>query len=215
MARWSPKSSRIEELDREIAFHIEELIRENMAEGMSAVEARRQAMIAFGGREQTNQALRDIHSSRLLEATSFNLKAALRFIRRAPSFAAVVILILAVGIGANSAVFSAIDAVVLRPLPFPNADELMAIYQHKAKSRDSNHFVAPVRLEDRNRLNSTFQAMSGYYPDVLSEVSGPLPEKVTEAMVAPRFFEVMGAWRRCWAAISLRTKNTSADPMPL
>lgn len=192
MARWSSKSGRSEDLDREIAFHIEELIRQNMAEGMSAVEARRQAMIAFGGREQTNQALRDIHSSRLLEVISFNLKAALRFIRRAPSFAAAVILILAVGIGANSAVFSAIDAVVLRPLPFPNGDELMAIYQHEAKSRDSNHFVAPVRLEDWNRLNSTFQAMSGYYLDDLSEISGPLPEKVTEAMVAPRFLQVMG-----------------------
>ena len=192
MARWSPKSGSNEELDREIAFHVQELIREYIARGMSAVEARRQAMIVFGGREQTNQALRDIHSSRLLEVLSFNLKAAFRFIRRSPSFSAAVILILAVAIGANSAVFSAIDAVVLRPLPFPNADELLAIYQHDAKDRDSNHFVAPVRLEDWNRLNSTFQAMSGYYLDDLSEISGPLPEKVTEAMVAPRFLQVMG-----------------------
>jgi len=193
MARWSQKSGgNNEELDREVAFHLEELIRHNIAQGMSPVEAHRQAIIAFGGREQTNQALRDIHSSRLLEVVFFNLKAAFRFIRRAPSFSAAVILIFAVSIGANSAVFSAIDAVVLRPLPFPNGDELVAIDQHDAKQRDSNPFVAPVRLEDWNRLNSTFQAMSGYYLDDLSEISGPLPEKVTEAMVAPRFLQVMG-----------------------
>jgi putative ABC transport system permease protein len=192
MARCVGKSGGNEELDREIAFHIEELVAENIARGMSPVEARRQAMIAFGGREQANQALRDVHSWQLLEIALFNLKAALRFIRHAPSFSAAVILILAVGIGANSAVFSAIDAVVLRPLPFPNGDELIAIYQHDSKDRDANHSVAPVRLEDWNRLNSTFQAISGYYLDDLSETSGPLPEKVTEAMVAPRFLQVMG-----------------------
>ncbi|HEV2396922.1 MAG TPA: ABC transporter permease [Candidatus Sulfotelmatobacter sp.] len=190
MLRWFRKNGN-EEFDREVGFHIEELVRENIARGMSPIEARRQAMITFGGREQTRQALRDVHTSPWLEAVSFNLKAAFRFIRRAPSFSAAIILILAVGIGANSAVFSAIDAVVLRPLPFPGGNELIAIYQHDAKDRDSNRFVAPVRLEDWNRLNSTFQAISGYYLDDLSETSGPLPEKVTEAMVAPRFLKVM------------------------
>jgi predicted permease len=192
MAGWFGKSRRNEEFDRELAFHIEALVRENIAKGMTPLEARRQAIIVFGGREQTNQAVRDVHSWRLLESVSFNLKAAFRFIRRAPSFSAAVILILAVGIGANSAVFSAIDAVVLRPLPFPHGDRLIAIYQHDSKDRDSNRFVAAVRLEDWNRVNSSFQAISGYYLDDLSETSGPLPEKVTEAMVAPRFLQVMG-----------------------
>jgi len=195
MAFWTKlfrKRNRDKELDREIAFHIEELVRENVAKGMDPSEARRQAMIAFGGREQTKQALRDVHSSHIIETVSFNLKAAVRFIRRAPSFSLAIILILAIGTGANSAVFSAIDAVVLRPLPFPNGDELVALYQHDSKDRDSNHFVAPVRLEDWNRLNSTFQGISGYYLDDLSETSGPLPEKVTETLVAPRFLQVLG-----------------------
>jgi putative ABC transport system permease protein len=83
------------------------------------------------------------------------------------------------------------DAVVLRPLPFPDADELILLGQHDVKNRDANRFVAPVRLEDWNRMNSTFQSISGYYMDDLSETSGPLPEKVSEAMVAPRFLRVM------------------------
>jgi predicted permease len=183
---------RDEDLDREIAFHIDELTRENIRKGMTPTEARRQAMIAFGGREQTRQQLRDVSSVAILESIKFNLKAAIRFIRHAPSFSIAVIVILAVAIGANSAVFSAIDAIVLNPLPFPSGDQLTAIYQHDTRNRDANHFVAPVRLEDWNRMNSTFQAISGYYLDDLSEISGPLPEKVTEALVAPRFLQVLG-----------------------
>ena len=69
---------------------------------------------------------------------------------------------------------------------------MILLGQHDVKNRDANRFVAPVRLEDWNRMNSTFQSISGYYMDDLSETSGPLPEKVTEAMVAPRFLRVMG-----------------------
>jgi putative ABC transport system permease protein len=96
------------------------------------------------------------------------------------------------GIGANSAVFSAIDAVILHPLPYPKSDQLIALYQHDSKGRDANRLLAPVRLEDWNRMNSTFQAITGYDMDELSEISGPLPERVTEALVAPRFLQVMG-----------------------
>jgi putative ABC transport system permease protein len=181
-----------EDLDREVAFHIEELTQTNICKGMNPVEARRQAVLEFGGREQVKQELRDLHSSAFLEGVSFNLSAAMRFIRRSPSFAAAVMLTLALGIGANSAVFSAIDAIVLRPLPFPSGDQLVVLYQHDSKNRDANHFVAPVRLEDWNRMASAFQGISGYYKDDLSETSGPFAEKVTEALVAPRFLQVMG-----------------------
>jgi len=121
-----------------------------------------------------------------------NFKSAVRFIRKWPSFSAAVILTLAFGIGANTAVFSAINAILLRPLPFPSGDELMVLreYDHKAKSGQS--FVAPVRLEDWNRLNTAFQAITGYYTQDVSETSGTLPEKVTEALVAPRFLQVWG-----------------------
>ena len=195
MAPWKNpfrKNSREEGMDRELAFHIDELTKANVAQGMSREEARRQALLAFGGREQIKQQLREVNTSAFLNSMAFNLKSAMRFMRRSPSFSAAVILILAVGIGANSAVFSAMDAVVLRPLPFPDADQLIVIYQHDVKNRDANHFVAPARLEDWNQMNSTFQSISGYYTDDLSETSGPLPEKVTEALVAPRFLRTMG-----------------------
>ena len=190
--RSTPKGNPDDAMDREIAFHIEELVRNYVDQGMPPEEARRRALIEFGGREQTKQQMREVHSTPFRESLVFNFKAALRFLRKAPSFSAAVILTLALGIGANSAVFSAIDAIVLRPLPYPRGDQLAALDQHNSKGRDANRFVAPVRLEDWNRMTSTFQAISGYYFDDLSETSGSLPERVTECLVAPRFLEVMG-----------------------
>ena len=185
-------SDSIHSIDREIAHHIEALTDANIAQGLSPEEARRRALIEFGGREQVKQTVREVHISAFVESIAFHLKAALRFLRKSPSFSLAVILTLALGIGANSAVFSAIDAVVLRPLPFPNGDQLVRLDQHDIQGRDANRFVAPVRLDDWNRLNSTFQSISGYYLDDLSETSGQLPEKVTEVLVAPRFLETLG-----------------------
>ncbi|MGA7245766.1 MAG: permease prefix domain 1-containing protein, partial [Terracidiphilus sp.] len=191
--RGSPRNPVPEDaVDQEIGFHIAELTDAYVAQGMSPEEARRRAMLEFGGREQVKQQVREVHISAFLESVLFNLKAAVRFLRKSPSFSIVVILTLALGIGANSAVFSAIDAIILRPLPFPDGNQMVALYQHDYKGRDANTFVAPVRLEEWNRLNSTFQAISGYYFDDLSETSGSLPEKVTECLVAPRFLQVMG-----------------------
>ncbi len=178
--------------DQEIAYHLEALIEANLAQGMPLKEARRQAILEFGGSEQIAQQLREVHISRVREAIRTNFLAAFRFMRRSPSFSATVILTLALGIGANSAVFSAIDAIILRPLAFPRGDELVEIQQHDFKSKQPSTFVAPQRLEDWNRLNSTFQVISGYYADELTLTSGEFPEKITEAMVAPRFLQLWG-----------------------
>src|SRR5438876_9278469 len=116
-----------------------------------------------------------------------DVKYGFRMLVKNPGFTAVAVLTLALGIGANSAVFSAIDAILLRPLPFPNGDQLMAISQFRPKLSNPLSYVAPVRIEDWNRMNSTFQAITGYYVDDASETSGALPEKITWGLVAPRF----------------------------
>ncbi len=181
-----------QEFDHELQFHIDELARELQAQGVSLEEAHRRARIEFGGKEQAAQQLREVHSIALFEAIRANLKSGLRLIRKSPVFSIAVILTLALGIGANSAVFSAINAVLLRPLPFPHGDELMLLRELSSKTADPPTFVAPVRLEDWNRLNSTFQAITGYYTQNDPETSGVLPEKITQALVAPRFLQVWG-----------------------
>ena len=174
------------EFDRELRFHIDKLTQENIDAGMSAGEARRQAMLEFGGKEQMTEELREVHTIPFLETALANLKFALRLVRKAPALSLAIVLTLALGIGANSAVFSAIDAVLLRPLPFPHGDELVMVRQSPWS------LVAPTRLEDWNRMNSTFQALAGYYVENESETSGAVPEKLTQAFVAPRFLQVWG-----------------------
>jgi putative ABC transport system permease protein len=186
------KRNRDHDLDREVTFHIDALARDYEAAGMSPEQARRQARIDFGGREQITQQLREVHISALVEAARANARAAFRFLRKAPGLSAAVILTLALGIGANTAVFTAIDAVILRPLPFPQGDQLLAIEQYDTKGKSPVTVVAPQRLEDWNRLNHTFQSISGYYTEDESETSSPLPERLENAFVAPRFLQVLG-----------------------
>jgi len=180
------------QMNSELRFHLEELIDENVARGMTPEEARRRALLEFGGHEQLKEDLRDVYRIRLLDAASANLKSAFRFVRKSPTFSITVILTLALAIGANSAVFSAIDAILLKPLPFPEADQLMLLEQHLPKGPAVLTRVAPVRLEDWHRLNATFQSLTGYYTEDVSESTGALPEKVTRAWVLPRFFDVWG-----------------------
>jgi putative ABC transport system permease protein len=180
------------ELDYELQFHIQKLTEEKIAAGVPAEQARREAMLEFGGREQMKEELRDVHRIAMVETTIANLKSGVRLMRKSPGFSIAVILTLALGIGANSAVFSALDAILLRPLAFPNGDRLMLLYERDRNSKNPNAFVAPVRLLDWSRLNRTFDVLSGWYTQDASETSGVLPEKVTEALVAPRFLEVWG-----------------------
>jgi putative ABC transport system permease protein len=199
------KSALDSQLDTELRFHIDKLTSDNIAAGMAPDEARRQAVLEFGGREQIKEELRDVHRVSFVETGIANLKSASRFIRKSPTFSATVVLTLALGIGANSAVFSAIDAILLKPLPFPDADQLMRVDQYNPKTRSPLHLVAPVRLEDWNNLNSTFQALTGYYSEDVSESTGALPERITRSWVSPRFFQV-------WAVIpSLGREFTSEE----
>jgi len=131
-----------------------------------------------------------MNPTRWIDTSRRNLRHALRALGKAPTFSAAVVLTLALGIGANTAVFSAIDAVLLRPLPFPDADRLVHLAQ--VHPTTTQPFLAPVRLQDWERLNSTLHAISGYYMEDVSELSGEVPEKLTRATVAPRFLEVWG-----------------------
>lgn len=125
-----------------------------------------------------------------LDSAVRNARHSVRALARTPLLSATVILTLALGIGANSAVFSAINAVVLRPLPLPDAHRLVRLGQSRPRSPEP--FVAPIRLEEWNRLNRTFEAVTGYYTNDVTEVSGELPEKLTQVLVAPRFLAVWG-----------------------
>jgi putative ABC transport system permease protein len=167
-----------------------ERMEELQASGLSRAEATRAARQQFGSFTNQLERTRDMDINTWLETTVRNLRYAVRSLAKTPAFTVTMIATLALGIGANSAVFSAINAVLLRPLPFPDGDRLVKLAQFYPKIPQP--FVAPVRLEDWNRLNQTFQAISGYFLEDASETSGELPEKLKRAWVAPRFLQTLG-----------------------
>lgn len=183
-------------IDREIAFHLEAMIESKVATGIPEKEARRLALLEFGGAEQVRQQVREVYMCSMIESVRANFRAAMRFIRRSPVFAVTITSILALGIGANSIVFSALDAILLRPLSFPHADELVRVHQRQRGDKLPEFFVAPARVEDWNAMNSTFQAISGYYTGDATLLGGMYPEKITVAFVAPRFLAVWGVGPR-------------------
>jgi putative ABC transport system permease protein len=119
-------------------------------------------------------------------------RAAVRSVVRRPGFALAVILTLTLGIGANSAIFSAIDTVLLKPLPYPAADRLVAVYEASPGQNQATSLVAPVRLEEWNRLNHSFDGLAGSYFENVTETTGPLPERLAAMRTSPRFFSVLG-----------------------
>ena len=178
------------DIDREMQFHLAERIDELRAQGLNEDEASRRARLQFGNLSLQADRTRDMDVSLWTDTLLRDTRYAIRSLRRTPGFTIAVILTLALGIGANGAVFSAINAVVLQPLPFPDGDRLMRLRQVQQRSAEGH--IAPVRLEDWQRLNTTFDALTGYYTEDVSETSGEFPEKITRASVAPRFIEVWG-----------------------
>ncbi len=193
-----PRAQRFEarfeaEIDAELRFHLEQLTRENIARGLSPEEARRAAILEFGAAERIKEELRDVHRIPFFDAAATHLRHAFRSLWATPSFSLTVILTLTLGIGANTAVFSAIDAVLLRPLPYPDSGRLMVIHEYRAKDKNPERPVAPARIEDWNRMNAAFESLTGYYTeDVTFSDASSLPVKITRAFVAPRFLQVLG-----------------------
>src|SRR5438128_2264400 len=122
------RRSRVEdELDEELHYHLERQIEEHVARGLSPARARREALLAIGGLDQRKEECRDMRKTRVVEDLVRDLRYAVRALRRSPGFTAVIVASLALGIGANTAMFSAIDAVMLRLLPVRQPEQIVML----------------------------------------------------------------------------------------
>jgi len=117
----------VEDFDAELLSHLDQYIEDGVRSGLSETEARRQAMLRAGGVEQVRQAYRDRATLPLLESLMRDVRYALRGFRRNPIFAITAILTLALGIGATTAVFSVVDRILFRPLPYAHDDRLVSV----------------------------------------------------------------------------------------
>jgi putative ABC transport system permease protein len=119
-------------------------------------------------------------------------KQAGRSLLRRPAFAAAAVLILGAGIAATTGVFSIVQATLLAPLPYPDPDRLVVVLEANSAKSEAAGLLAPGRLEDWNRRNRTFVAISGSYAENVTETSGDVPERLAARRTSPRFFRVYG-----------------------
>jgi predicted permease len=195
------------ELERELAFHLDNQIRENMSRGMSADEARRVAIRSLGGIAQVQEECRDMRRINQIETIWNDLRYAVRTLRRTPGFAVVLILTLALAIGANSAIFSVIYGVLLRPLPYANPDRLVRIYFNS--DTQAKFPLNPYDLRDFRERNRTFESVAAISPYAaqLSGAGGD-PIRLKSFAVTAGYFNLLGL------SPELGREFTSEDELP-
>lgn len=177
------------ELDRELRFHIEQAIEESLAQGMAPEEARFAALRSLGGVSQLKESCRDMRRTNYIENFWQDIRYAARMLAKSPGFAVVIVMTLALGIGANSAVFSIIDAVLRRPLPYQHPDRLVRVFLH---SREYPKFPAnPFDFRDFRARSRSFDSLAGYTRRDIQLSGTGEPQKLTAFMVTAGYFRVL------------------------
>jgi putative ABC transport system permease protein len=190
-----------QEVDEELAFHLEMRTRELVERGMDPDIARALATSRLGDLASLRRTCVDLGRKRdremslkqWIEEFRDDVKFALRQLRRAPGFALVAAMTLALGLGANSAIFALVDTTLLRPLPFPNPDRLVMVWDRTATTPRGR--VSPLNLVDWNQQNRTFDLIGGFIPNVGGMVmtgADGTAETVSRQWVNAGIFEALG-----------------------
>jgi predicted permease len=184
-----------EQLDKELRFHIEQHVSDLVARGYDLREARRQARLSLGGPEQVKEECRDARGTRWLEDLAQDLRYALRTLRQHPGFAAVALLTLALGIGATTVMFTLINGVLLKPLPFPSPDRLLTLNEQTKGITDYRWgdlwaYSYPNYLDCKRASNSLDMAAWRYNGGTVSAPGEP--EHIDAAEISSELFSVLG-----------------------
>jgi putative ABC transport system permease protein len=177
------------ELDEELQAHLEMLAEQNMERGMSGEEARRAAKIALGGTEQIKEAVRDQRGMPLLESLVANVRFGLRILRKNPGFGAVVVLTLALGIGANTAIFTVAYAALLAPLPYPQPGQLVNI---RSELQGHPNFVSSGDFKEWKRQSTTFEDLNASGTNNFNIATQDRPEFFNGMEATPGYYGMLG-----------------------
>ena len=181
------------ELEEELRFHLDMESEQLRSGGLSAVDAHKRSVIALGGVEQTKENVRDARGTRLLEDSAGDFTLAIRALRKSPAFALVAILTLAIGIGGTTAVYSAVDAVLLQPLPYGESDQLVRLYQHDVGSTYSG-YVTPVHYLDYRQLLPSMESVAAIddYHAASADIGGSdHPERIRLLPISANYFATL------------------------
>ena len=180
-----------QELDEELRDHVERKTEKYVAKGMVREEARRMAMVEMGGVEKRKEECRETRRVNWIQDLLQDLRYGLRMLRKSPDFAAVAVLTLALGIGANTAIFSVVDSVLMRPLPYPDADRLIWLAEVNPSVGNGEIPVPPPTFLDWQREQHTFSGLSAVSEDALTLTGHGAPIRLQAADVSADFFSVM------------------------
>jgi predicted permease len=181
-----------QELEEELRDHIEQQTEANISKGMARDEARRRALIELGGLEQRKQQCREAHGVSWISDFASDLDYGLRGMRRNPGFTIAALSILALGIGANTAIFSTDDAILFRKLPYHAPDRLVEIFQKDLPNPTVNRMpVSPANYVEWQKDTNTFESFAAWRLANLS-LSGEVPERIRAAEVTANLFSVLG-----------------------
>jgi putative ABC transport system permease protein len=194
MRLFGGRRKRDEELDEEIRSHLRMAARERVERGESPEQAEREARREFGNVALVKEVTRGMWGWSRLEEFAGDVGYGLRMMRRAPAFSAVVVLTLALGIGANTAIFSVVNAVLLKPLPFKDPERVVMVWLKGAEAAGGDR--VPLSLADfldwRAQTHS-FERVAFFHSDNFNYAGGDTPEEVNGAVTSADFFNVFGA----------------------
>ncbi|HEX6995701.1 MAG TPA: ABC transporter permease [Gammaproteobacteria bacterium] len=182
-----------QELDDELRYHVERQIEENIASGMPADEARRAALRALGRIERRKDECRDAWGITLLDHLARDARQALRALRRDVGFTVGVLALLSLGIGANAAVFSIVDGILLEPLPYPEPERLFVVRELTPERSSDTRSVNGLHFHEWRRACDCFTGIAlAEYVQQLNLSAGGEPERVPTVRVTPNAFPVLG-----------------------
>src|ERR1700733_1035610 len=201
------------ELAQEIDLYLAEEIDENLARGMSAEEARRRAYVKFGNPERVREGLWQQNTVKLIDDVWHDLKYAARALARSPGFTLIAVLVMALGIGANVALFTVVHSVLLNPLPYREPGRLFAIYEHDSHQMDYNDWLpvdAGSFAEWQRSAESVAQMalVSPWQGYNVSGEGGKLPEQIDAGWCSWNLFSTLGV------APALGRSFTAGDDRP-
>ncbi len=191
------RGRRYDDLSASIQEHLEEKTEEFVEEGMPRKEAEQRARREFGNVTQIQERSREVWQWRAVESLAADLKFALRRLRKSPGFAATVVVTLAIGIGANTAVFSVLNSVLLKPLPYPEPGQLVSLWLDAPGAAGLTNFSNGLRISSSMYFtfaehNRTFQSLGVWIPGTANVTGLAKPEEVHTTLVSDGVLQTLG-----------------------
>jgi putative ABC transport system permease protein len=207
------KSRSEREMQDELRFHIEMSTAQNIGRGMDPAQARTEALRVFGGVEKTKEQCREARGGRWLEELGRDVRYGIRNLGMHPGYTAVVVLILALGIGANTAIFSAVNGVLLRPLPYADGDRLVLLRQKAVLGGLDEVPVAPIEMADYETRTRSLASLVEHHTMWFNLLDRGEPTRVQTGVVSWDFFDVLGVKPSLGRSFRPEDEKAGAQPV--